>query len=128
MIITVRVVSKGFIRAGRGAGGTGAENSSRRVHRGCARKQIKNERRALINSRLRREVELTRPNEKMNKIIFARDPDPRPPRAALGNCFSFSGRAVRTHGRGPVGRRRGRERVSSDTHNIIIYVSSYIAL
>lgn len=66
VIITVRVVSGGFIREGRRArgGGAGGENSSRRVHRGCARKQIKNERRALINSRLRREVELTRPNEK----------------------------------------------------------------
>lgn len=100
MIITVRVVNEGFIRLGsRRRVARRERNSSRRVHRGCARKQIKNERRALINSRLRREVELTRPNEKMNKIIFARDPDPRPPRAALGNCFSFSGRAVRTHDR-----------------------------
>lgn len=97
--MTVRVVSGGFIRRGEGGGRRGGYgNSSRRVHRGCARKQIKNVRRALINSRLRREAELTRPNEKMNKIIFAGDLDPPASPSARGNCFSFSGRAGRTHG------------------------------
>lgn len=89
-IITVLVVSVAFIRGGRGRakmarrGGVGI--SSRRVHRRCcARKQIKNVRRALINSRVRRGAELTRPNERRkNEQNYIRAAAPLPPRPPGG--------------------------------------------
>lgn len=86
----------------------------------CARKQIKNVRRALINSRLRREAELTRPNEKKWTKLYSRETS-TPAAARRPKEIAFL--SVGAHTRPP---RRERERVTTDTHNIIIYVSSYI--